>query len=561
MRRYRPGPGGGVAWLMITSLAACAGRGGGEENTGAIPDNGTRGTPLIGLGEQSDCSSPMVGTAGVRRISRIEYDNTVAQLLGDDSQPAAGFVPETALAGFGSNVGTPVTDHNVTEYFSGAETIAQNLMPRLPQVTGCASASDTACFETWLTATARKVFHGTLPDDERAALIADYEATLQATDATSAASFAVESLLMSPRFLYVVELGRSKGGIVPLTASETAGRLALSLWRSAPDDELLAAADSGSLDTADGVAAQARRMLEDPRAVSMLDDFVTQWMEIPSADALAKNPTSFPLFTASVRSSIIQETRLTFRTVYADTSAGVDQLFTLPFTVANADVGSVYGMTGLSTSFTQVPLPAGRAGILTQPAVLAAHAHPAQPAPVLRGKLVRFNVLCDPVGDPPPNVQRNLADPMPGQTEQDVQNAHLTNDSCRGCHKRMDPIGFGFNRFDAAGQMLTDANITTAGNIDPPVLASVQDISGPFDGPAQLGQMLAASDQVKQCYLMQNLRYVMGREEQSGDACGAAQAWEQFKANGYTLKEALVAVVTSDVFRFRTTVNAGGSCQ
>jgi len=535
MTWYRRESAGGL--MLLTCLAACAGRGGGggggDQPTGSPPDDGTRGTPLIALGQKSACSSPLVGTSGVRRISRIEYDNAVAQLLGDASQPAAAFVPETALAGFNSNVGTPVTDHNVTEYFSGAEAVAKNLLGRFSQATGCASTSDTSCFESWLTATARKAFHGTLPDDEKAQLLSDYEAALAATDAPSAVSFAIESLLLSPRFLYVVELGRSRGGIVPLTASETAGRLALALWRGVPDDTLLQAADSGGLDTADGVVTQARRMLDDPRAGSMLDDFVTQWMEIPSADALAKNPTNFPNFSASVRSSIIEETHQTFRAVFADGRAGVDQLFTLPYTMANSDVGSVYGLSGLGASFTKVSLPSGRAGILTEPAVLASHAHPTQPAPVLRGKLVRVNVLCDPVPDPPPNVQRNLADPGPGQTEQDVQNQHLTSDTCKGCHIYMDPIGFGFNRFDAAGQMLTDPNITTAGNIEPPRLVSgTPDISGPFDGPAQLGAMLAASDQVKQCYIMQTLRYTLGREEQSGDACGAAQSWGHFKANG-----------------------------
>src|SRR4051812_34831348 len=237
MRRYRPA--GLVA--LATCFAACAGRGGdgsggggGGTNTGTVPDDGTRGTPLIGLGQKSDCSQPKVGTSSVRRISRIEYDNTVAQLFGDTSNPAAGFVPETSVAGFNSNVSAPVTDHNVTEYLSGAEAVGKGLVTRFAQVTGCASTADKACFETWLAGVARKAFHGTLPDDEKAQLVTDYEGALGATNADYAASFAVESLLVSPRFLYVVELGKSQGGIVPLTSSEVAGRLALTLWRGAP---------------------------------------------------------------------------------------------------------------------------------------------------------------------------------------------------------------------------------------------------------------------------------------------------------------------------------------
>jgi hypothetical protein len=561
---------GGV--LIASSAIACgsqplARRENGGGSTGTIPDDGTRGTSLIAKGEADTkagkCDAPTAGTPPLRRLSRIEYDNSVAALFGDSSKPADDFVPEAKVAGFNSNVGIPVTDHNVTQYVAAAETIAKNVLASLKMVTGCSTSSDTACLDGWLAKTARKAFHGTLPDEEKTQLLADYHAAAKDLDADSGLSFAIESILISPRFLYVVELGQDGTGIVPLTGSEVAGRLALSLWRSVPDDALLAAADSGALDSADGVAVQAMKMLADStkQAGSMLSDFVTQWMEVPSVEGLAKDGTQFASFTTQVRTSAITETTETFRAVFADATTGVDQLFTLPYSMVNSDVAPIYGLSAPGAAFTKVNLPAGRRGILTESAVLAAHSHTVQISPTQRGKLVRTKVLCDTVQDPPANVMRMLADPTGAQTEKDVLDAHLKEASCAACHTLMDPIGHAFSHYDAIGADIGDKGGSNAGEIVLVSMSDAADVTGKFTGPIELGAKLAQSDQVKQCFTIQTLRYALGREEVTGDACSAAQAWERFKTGKYGLKEAVVGIIASDTFRYRTSINAGGACQ
>jgi hypothetical protein len=565
----------GAGWVLsLGCVVACSsqapsrrqGDNGGSES-GAIPDDGTRGTPLIAKGESDtkagQCDAPTASTPPLRRISRIEYNNAVGALFADTTHPADDFVPEAKVAGFSSNVGIPVTDHNVTQYVAAAETIAKNVIAALKSVTGCSATSDTACLDGWLGKTARKAFHGTLPDEEKTQLLADFHAATKDLDADSGLSLAIESILVSPRFLYVVEMGQDGSGIVPLTSSEIAGRLATTLWRSVPDDALLAAADSGALDDGDGVAQQAARMLADPtkQSGSMLDDFVTQWMEIPSVEGLAKDGKTFMTYSTAVRTSAIGETTATFRAVYADASGSFDQLFTLPYTMANSDVAPIYGLSAPGASFTKVMLPDTRRGILMQSAVLAAHSHPVQVSPTLRGKLVRTKVLCDVVADPPPNVMRNLPDPSAMQTEQDVLDMHLNNASCSACHRLMDPIGHGFNGFDAIGQYVGSKGGSTDGEVIAPTIASVDDVSGKFSGPIELVNKLAASDQVKQCFTIQALRYALGRDEVTADACSASQAWERFKSGSYGIKEGLVGVVASDTFRYRTSITAGGACQ
>jgi hypothetical protein len=558
---------GGV--LIASSVIACGSQplarraSGGGGNTGTIPDDGTRGTSLIAKGQADSkagkCDAPTAAAPPLRRLSRIEYNNSVAALFGDTTQPASDFVSEAKVAGYNSNVGIPASDHDVTQYLDAAETIAKNVVGKLTASTGCASTSDTACIDGWITKTGRRAFHGTLPDDEKAQLLNDYHAAAKDLGADAGATFAVEAILTSPRFLFVVEMGQDGQGIVPLTASEIAGRLALSLWRSVPDAALLAAADGGKLDTAEGVAAQARQML-DSRADGVLADFVTQWMEIPSVEALAKDPMSFPTFTPQVRTSIVEETVETFRDVARDPAKGIGDLLGLTYTMANADVAGIYGASSAGTSFAKLTLPATRRGILTQPAVIAAHSHPVQISPTLRGKLVRTKLICEAIAPPPPDANPNLPPQMDGQKTQDVLAMHAKEAKCAACHAYMDPIGYGFNHFDATGKDLGAAAGSDVGEVKS-MSAGADDVSGNFTGAVALADMLSKSETVKQCFQIQMLRYAMGREEVTGDACSAAQAWDRFAAGKYNIREAIIAVAGSDTFRYRTSINAGGACQ
>src|SRR6185437_9258438 len=145
---------------------------------------------------------------------------------------------------------------------------------------------------------------------------------------------------------------------------------------------------------------------------------------------------------------------------------------------------------------------------LTTAAVLAAHAHFDRPSIVERGKLVRLALLCDPVSEPPPTVDTTLP-------------PHAAVPFCNGCHVKMDPIGYGFGLFDAAGKYTPHDGEDVSGSIAKPALASVDDVSGPFHGAVGLSKKLAASRDAQQCYAIQALRYAMSRNEAEGDACSA----------------------------------------
>jgi hypothetical protein len=193
--------------------------------------------------------------------------------------------------------------------------------------------------------------------------------------------------------------------------------------------------------------------------------------------------------------------------------------------------------------------------------MLAAHAHFNRESIVLRGKAVRFQLLCDPLSPPPPNVDTTLQPVMMGTTERSLAEAHSNLAACSGCHTMMDPIGYAFGKFDAVGVYNAMSPEDTSGKIATPHLASMDDVSGTFNGPLELSNKLAKSQDVQQCYVIQSMRYAMGREEVTGDACSAFAAWDHFSKNGLTLKEVVVAITGSNTFRYRTSVIPGEACQ
>ncbi|MDX2021379.1 MAG: DUF1592 domain-containing protein [Deltaproteobacteria bacterium] len=553
--------------LLLGAVSAC-GKGAvdvgnvGAGGTGPKPvaDDGTRGTPLIALGERNrgggQCAAPMVAWQPVRRLSRLEYNNAVRDLFKDDTHPGDGFVAEEKVAGFNSNSKSTLSGLAAEQYLNAALDVAERVSSTVSAVTGCASETDKTCIKGWLTSTARKAFRGTFADEEKKQLLADYDA-LASSDAKAALQLGVGAILTSANFLYTLESGAGSGGVVPLTSGEIAGRLALTLWRSVPDDALLVAADAGKLDNAAGVQEQARRLLQDRKADAALADFAQQWLNVERPPA-GKDANSFPTFTPTLGNAMVEETRRFFLEVARNDSGSFTELLTANYTFANKEVGAFYGATGGGDDFVRTPLPASRRGVLTHASVLANAAHALQTSPVLRGKLVREQLLCDPVAPPPPGTNTNVP-PVAGKSDEELFDEH-SKGSCANCHRYMDPIGKGFARFDAIGAYKEGA--AAMGFIEKPELTELpDDISGTFDGPVALAQKLATSKQAQQCYAVQTMRWALAREERTADACSFEEMWRAFDASGLNLREALVAVVGTPAFRFRAAAQGGQSCQ
>ena len=221
---------------------------------------------------------------------------------------------------------------------------------------------------------------------------------------------------------------------------------------------------------------------------------------------------------------------------------------------------------GGTTSFVATTLP-NRAGILTNGSVLATQAHTTLPSSVLRGKLVREDVLCDVLHPPPPGIPAAPTSVPEGGTTRAEFEAHATIPGCVTCHQYMDPIGYGFGHFDATGAyQATDANgqhgsfppIDATGQVNP---MNAGELSTTYDGAVDLVTQLSNATQVKQCFALQELRYALGRVETPSDACSAQQAYAAFAGKQLDIQTLLVAIVRSDSFRYRSAEVAGSSCQ
>ena len=586
-----------VALLTPACLPACAGSGspitsGTAGNGGGGQGNGSGGGGSGGSGviqphvsglqlfEETCQASPItVGSSPVRRISRVEYDNMVRDLNLDPNgtQPALQFVSEqkidTGKAGnFNTNSYATISGTLINQqYLQAAEALASAAAANNFNGIVTCTTKDAACAQQFITSFAGHAFRGQLDDTESAALFALYTAVSGQFDFATGIQAVIESVLTSPRFLFVLEFGQpdptGMAKAIPLTPTELATRLALYLWRSLPDQAQLDAAASGQLATAADVAAQAMVMLGDPRAQGALQDFADQWLDIENMDAVTKD-TQFTKWNKTIAAEMHKETLTTFASAVLGGS-DYTTLLTSAQSYINADLASFYGVGGGSSSFTATTVNTAanpRKGILTHGSVLAAHSHTSLMSPTKRGRLVRQQILCEEVPDPPVSVAGMPIPPPPSSissgTTRDAYLQHVSvNALCAACHQWMDWIGFGFDNYDATGAYITQENNTAVDASGMFVPISTSDITGSFTNASDMIGQLAASQQVDQCFALEEMRYALLRSETDADACSAQQIYQAFSSGGFNLQKLIVAVVSSNSFMYRTPVNAAGSCQ
>ncbi len=363
-------------------------------------------------------------------------------------------------------------------------------------------------------------------------------------------------MLQSPFFLYHVEFGRedpeAPAGLRALDDYELASRLSYFLWNSMPDDTLFAAAKAGELTTEDGLRAQVDRMLADPKAQDAITEFHLQWMGVDEIEGLEKDGATFPDFTSELAVAMKEDTATFAAKIILEGDAKVETLLTADYTfTGDPQLLALYGATLPSgwVAGDPVPLPAGqRAGLLTQPSILAQHSHANQTSPVHRGVLVRQNLLCQVLPPPPPDVDNVPPDPDPNATTRERFDQHTSDPTCAGCHALIDPIGFGLENFDGIGAFRTMEG-------DLPVDASGElvstDVDGPFDGGVELAQRLAHSALVQECVTRQWFRFAFGRGETKDDACTMESLLGTFEESGHDVRVLLREIALSNAFKYR----------
>ena len=520
------------------------------------PDRSSEPTDVV---DEMLCedAEPATDSGRARLLTRFEFNNTVRDLLGDDSRPADAFPVEAKVLGFDNNESAHSANPLlVSKYLDVAPDIATRAVARGEALFGCDIVAGPSCVATFLEQFMLRAFRRPFSTHEHQIYMDQYEEMRGRYGNREAISLVIQAILMSPQFLYRVEPAVSNGlDVVPASPWDLASRLSYFLWGSMPDDELLGAASRGALKTDADIEAQVRRMLADPRAEASVLHFHEMWLEMEGIDSLVKDAATFPEYAPEMRALWLESIRaFVSETFFVDGT--MEAMFTKPVAYADAQLGALYGWDVEGAELSRVELdPERRAGLLTQPALMALLSNPDQTSPIRRGVFMLERVLCDPPPPPPANIAVVPPDPDPNSSTRERFFQHTENDFCRSCHIQIDPLGFGFEKYDALGRfraMEAGAPVDATGEI---VDVREEAINGPFDGAVELSAVLSNSEQVADCLATQWFRYAVGRVEGPDDVCSLENVKSAFKANGGAFEDLIVAITLSDAFRYKT---AGG---
>ena len=422
-----------------------------------------------------------------------------------------------------------------------------------------APREELACANRIVESLARRAFRRPVTADDVNPLLAFYTAGSATGGFDGGIRDVVSAVLASPHFLYRAESAGATGGTRSLNDLELASRLSFFLWSSLPDDELLNVAGEARLSNPGVLAAQVSRMLADPRAKSLSDDFAFQWLHIAKLNEITPDRTQFPHASGLLdpRGMLKEELRLFLDSVLRSDRSVLD-LLTADYTFLNERLAMHYGIeTVKGAHFRRVTLdnPA-RHGLLGKGAILMMTAYPNRTSPVLRGAWILDRLLGTPPADPPLDVP-SLPENRRGQPAKSLRarlEQHRANPTCFACHGVMDPLGLALENFNAVGQYRAN---------DPDTLALI-DTGGqlpdgtPVKGPDDLRRQLVSrpDHQFVQALTENLLTYALGRSLDYRDMPTVRRIVRQAAADDYHFKSIVMGVVSSDAFRKR---EAGGT--
>ena len=367
---------------------------------------------------------------------------------------------------------------------------------------------------------------------------------------------ALSGLLVSPRFLYrspALPEGGNVNEIYELSDIDLASRLSFFLWSSIPDEELLLIAEEGNLKKPEILSAQIDRMLMDPKARALVDNFGGQWLHLRNVQDWTPDPERYDYFDNSLRYAFQQETELFIANMIKEDRSILD-LIDADYTFVNERLAEYYGIDGVEGGyFRRVPLiGTGRGGLLGQGSILMVTSYPTRTSPVLRGKWVLENLLGSPPPPPPPDVPAldDSAEISAGSLREALEQ-HRANAACAVCHDRLDPLGFALESFDAVGRK----RVTEHG-------LEVDDTGSLPDGTVVDGidglrnVLMMRRDEFVETFAEKLLTYAIGRGLEPSDRSTLREIRRTVEASDYRFSALVGGIVGSVPFRMRSVPEA-----
>jgi hypothetical protein len=531
---------------------------GGTGSTGG--GGGVKDPPPDNTGALND-SKTVPGAAPLRRLTRLEYDNTVRDLLGVSTSTSGKLSADQGSGESGFMTGGAISGStDARGVFTSAEEVTTAALGKLSSLLPCnsiptARAAQDTCADQFVEQFGLRAFRRPLSTSELADLKALYRANRDAAIGDSfenAIGGVITAVLQTPQFLYHWEVGPEgpikEGSLLRYGPYELASKLSYLFWATMPDETLFTAAKSGNLNSPEDIAREAKRLLASDRAKVGLQDFFIQWLELQNLRDLAKAP-DFTLFTPDLVAAMSQETRDFVNSLFfgAGANGKLETLLSSPKSVIDANLAKLYGVsgfTGTGTKATDLD-PEKRAGIFTQAGFLTAKAEPDVTHPVKRGDAVLRRVLCQELVIPADLVVPTLPEPKPGQTTRERYSVHHEL-ACATCHKIIDPIGFSFENYDPIGAW-RDTEEMKAVDASGTFTLSTGDVT--FKNAVPLLKAIAKSPEAADCMATQWLRYSMRRRELTSEDPSIKVL--QATMMGGDMRELMIAATKAKTFTHR----------
>lgn len=502
---------------------------------------------------------PVAAPPTVRLISADQYAGLIHEVFGSDVRVSLYVPPPRRIQGLlslGASDAkiTPTAMERferearlVSEQVMAAER-RQLFMPCSPERT---DAADNLCAGEFIAHVGRLLWRRPLNEAE-----IDYQVAIagRATEALgdfyAGLEYSLAALMTSPKFLFIIENVEPASGLFgngeQLDAYSKATRLSLFLWNALPDEELLNAAESGALNSRKGLREQVDRLIASPRLENGVRSFFEDWLHFDEFNTLAKDPVIYPEFSPAIADSAREQTLQTVADYLVRRKEDYRGLFTSQSSLLDDALAAYYGVPVAEPgawSMHKFSNDRPSAGILTDVAYLALHAHAGRTSPTLRGAALREIFLCQKVPNAPPNVDFSLfEDPDADfKSARERLDAHNTDPVCAGCHKLTDPMGLGLEQFDGAAKFRTTEN------------GLELDVSGSLDGidftdPTGLGQAVHDNPALTSCLVTRVFSGAIGRELGTEDREWLAYIEEKFAASGYKFPNLLRDIALSEAF-------------
>ena len=494
----------------------------------------------------------------VRRLSQAQYRNIIADVFGPNIKVGGRFEPDMRLDGLlavgASSVS--VTASGLEDYDKIARSISSQVVSEQHRATliPCKPAKDTdadeACAKQFLADAGKLLYRRPLTATELQSRVKiANESAKKLKSFYAGLSTSLTTMLESPLFLFrqdVAEADPAHAGQYRLDGYSKAAQLSFLLWDSAPDPDLLVAAEKGELHTEQGLSKQVDRMIASPRLASGVRAFFSDMLGFDEFTTLAKDALLFPKYTSRVAIDAQEQTLRTITDLLVNRKGDYRDIFTTRKTFLTPQLASIYGVPLPTTDggWKAYEYPEGdaRAGVISQVSFVALHSHPGRSSPTLRGKAIRTTLLCQKVPDPPGNVNftvvQDTANPQ-YKTARERLTAHATEAMCTGCHKLIDPIGLGLETFDSAGGVRATENgavIDTTGELN----------GKKFSDASGLAKAVHDDPAATSCVVERAYAYALGRAPNKSDAAQLDGLKKDFAAGGYKFPDLLRRVAMSE---------------